>query len=59
MTPPPQPGRRIVLGLIGVAAAAAGVLLATDEGFRKEVVDSAKALGAEIRTPSQLVGPVA
>jgi hypothetical protein len=41
-------GRQLVLGLIGAGAVAAGVVLATNKGFRKDVVDSAKALRDEV-----------
>jgi hypothetical protein len=45
---PKRTGRTVVLTLIGVAAAGAGVVLATNEELRNQVVDSAKSLGEEI-----------
>jgi sulfite exporter TauE/SafE len=41
-------GRKLALALIGAAMAGAGVVLATNEGFRDQVIASAKALGEEI-----------
>jgi predicted nucleic acid-binding protein len=45
---PKRTGRNIVLVLIGAAAAGAGVVLATNEDLRNQVLGSAKALGDEI-----------
>ena len=45
---PKRTGRKVVLVLIGAAAAGAGVVLATNEGLRGQVLGSAKALGDEI-----------
>jgi uncharacterized protein involved in exopolysaccharide biosynthesis len=39
---------KVVLAVIGAAAAGAGVALAANEDFRNQVVGSAKALGEEI-----------
>lgn len=48
MSAEPKSGRRLVLALIGAAVAGAGVVLATNEGLRDQVLASAKALGEEI-----------
>jgi hypothetical protein len=45
---PKRTGRNFVLVAIGAAAAGAGVVLATNEDFRGQVLGSAKALGDEI-----------
>jgi hypothetical protein len=46
---PPLSPRKLALTLIGLTAAGAGVVLATDEAFRDQVLASAKALGDEIK----------
>ena len=52
MTPSPKKpkrtGSRVAFALIGIAAAGAAVVLATNEDLRNQVVGSAKALGDEI-----------
>lgn len=48
MSPRPERGRAIALGLIGAVAAAVGVVLASDQSFRREVLAAARALGEEI-----------
>lgn len=45
---PKRTGRNVVLVLIGAAAAGAGVVIATNEDVRNQVLGSAKALGDEI-----------
>lgn len=45
---PRRTGRKIVLLLLGAAAAGAGVVLATNEDFRNQVLGSARALGEEM-----------
>lgn len=45
---PKRTGRKVVLAMIGLAAAGAGVALATNEDLRGQVFGSAKALGDEI-----------
>jgi predicted nucleic acid-binding protein len=45
---PRRTGRKVVLVLIGAAAAGAGAVLATNEDIRNQVLGSAKALGDEI-----------
>jgi predicted nucleic acid-binding protein len=45
---PKRTGRKAALVLIGAAAAGAGVVLATNEDIRNQVLGSAKALGDEI-----------
>jgi hypothetical protein len=45
---PKRTGRKIVLMLIGAALAGAGVVLATNEDLRNQVLGSTKALGEEI-----------
>jgi hypothetical protein len=50
---PKRTGRKVVLLLIGAAAAGAGVVLATNEDLRNQVLGSAKALGDEITGSDQ------
>jgi hypothetical protein len=45
---PKRTGRKVALTLIGVAAAGAAAVLATNEDLRNQVLGSAKALGEEI-----------
>jgi hypothetical protein len=45
---PKRTGRKVVLVLLGAAAAGAGVVLATNEELRGQVFGSARALGDEI-----------
>lgn len=45
---PKRTGRKVVLAMIGLAAAGAGVVLATNEDLRNQVFGSAKALGDEV-----------
>lgn len=45
---PKRTGRKVVLTMIGLAAAGAGVVLAVNEDLRDQVIGSAKALGDEI-----------
>jgi hypothetical protein len=45
---PKRTGRKVVLTLLGLTAAGAAVVLATNEKLRGEVLGSAKALGDEI-----------
>jgi hypothetical protein len=45
---PKRTGRNVVLGLLGLTAAGAAVVLATNEDLRNSVLGSAKALGEEI-----------
>jgi X-X-X-Leu-X-X-Gly heptad repeat protein len=45
---PKRTGSKVAFALIGVAATAAAVVLATNEGLRNQVLGSAKALGDEI-----------
>jgi hypothetical protein len=45
---PKRTGRNAVLAAVGLAAAGAAVVLATNEDFRDRVIGSAKALGEEI-----------
>jgi predicted nucleic acid-binding protein len=45
---PKRTGRKVVLVMIGAAAAGAGAVLATNEDIRDQVFGSAKALGDEI-----------
>jgi hypothetical protein len=45
---PKRTGRKVVLLLVGAAAAGAGVVLATNEDLRGQVLGSAKALGDEV-----------
>ncbi len=45
---PKRTGSRVAFALIGIAAAGAAVVLATNEDLRNQVVGSAKALGDEI-----------
>jgi hypothetical protein len=45
---PKRTGRKVALTMIGLAAAGAGVVLATNEDLREQVIGSAKALGDEI-----------
>jgi hypothetical protein len=45
---PKRTGRNVLLALIGAALAGAAAVLATNEGLRKQVLGSAKALGDEI-----------
>jgi hypothetical protein len=47
-TKPKRTGRTVVLTVIGVAAAGAAAVLATNEDLRNRVLGSAKALGEEI-----------
>lgn len=56
---PKRTGRKIVLVLVGTAAAGAGVLLATNEKMRESVLRSAKSLGEEIASgrPEESSGP--
>jgi hypothetical protein len=49
----PSKTRNVVLVVIGAAAAGAGVVLATNEDFRDQVIGSAKALGDEITGSSR------
>jgi hypothetical protein len=45
---PKHTGRNVFLGLLGIAIAGAGVVLATNEDLRNQVFGSAQALGDEI-----------
>jgi hypothetical protein len=45
---PRRTGRKIVLGVLGLAVAGAAAVLATNEDLRNQVFGSAKALGDEI-----------
>jgi hypothetical protein len=45
---PKRTGRKVALTMIGLAVAGAGVVLATNEELRDQVLGSAKALGEEI-----------
>jgi hypothetical protein len=45
---PKRTGRKVVLTLLGLAAAGAAAVLATNEDLRNQVLGSAKALGDEI-----------
>jgi hypothetical protein len=45
---PKRTGRKIVLVLLGLIAAGAAAVLATNEDLRKQALGSAKALGDEI-----------
>jgi predicted transcriptional regulator len=52
-TKPKRTGRKVVLLLVGAAAAGAGVVLATNEDMRNQVLGSAKALGDEVTGADQ------
>lgn len=45
---PKRTGRKVAITLLGVAAAGAAAVLATNENLRNQVLGSAKALGDEI-----------
>lgn len=45
---PKRTGRKVVLVLVGAAAAGAAAVLATNEDLRNQVLGSAKALGDEV-----------
>lgn len=54
---PKRTGRKVVLTLLGLAAAGAAAVLATNEDLRNQVLGSAKALGEEIAGGSADEGP--
>lgn len=54
---PKRTGRKVVLTLIGVSAAGAAAVLATNEELRSQVLSSAKALGGEITGDGGPAGP--